>query len=55
MWMQKDFIQKMTKSKQDHNKYMYLTLVLNKLKVMWDSTSIYTHWHLAQKKIQKNF
>jgi hypothetical protein len=36
----------MTKSKQDHDKNMYPKLVLNKVKVMWDFTFIYTHWAL---------
>jgi hypothetical protein len=36
----KDFI---TKTWQEHNKDTYPKLVLNKLKVIWDFTSIYTH------------
>jgi hypothetical protein len=27
--------------------------MLNKLKVMWDSTSIYTHWAPSSKKLFK--
>jgi hypothetical protein len=29
--------------------------MLNKSKVMWDSTSIYTHRHLVQVSFSKNF
>jgi hypothetical protein len=42
----------MTKTKHDHNKYMYPKLMLNKLKIMWDSTFIY---NLVQKNFSKNF
>jgi hypothetical protein len=45
----------MTKTEQDHNKYMYPKLMLNKLKIMWDSTSIYTHWHITQGSFFLNF
>jgi hypothetical protein len=34
----------MTKTEQDYDKDMYSKLMLNTLKGMWDSTSIYTHW-----------
>jgi hypothetical protein len=44
----------MTKIKQDHNKYTYPKLVLNKLKEMWDFTFVYTHWHLNQGNFSKN-
>jgi hypothetical protein len=33
----------MTKIEQDHDKDTHSKLVLNKLKIMWDSTFIYTH------------
>ncbi len=33
----------MTRIEQDHDKNTFQNLMLNKLKVMWDFTSIYTH------------
>ncbi len=43
----------MTITKQDHHKDMYLKLMLNTLKIMWDFTSIYTHWALSSMKLLK--
>ncbi len=37
------YYKNMIKIKQDHNKDTYQKLVLNRLNVMCDSTSIYTH------------
>lgn len=59
---------KMTKSNKDPTRF-YLQrknktrlwqkntpkIVLNKLKVMGNFTSIYIHWELKYKKIQKNY
>jgi hypothetical protein len=36
--------------KHDNNKDLYPKLVLNRLKGMWDSISIYTHWAPSSKK-----
>jgi len=43
----------MTKIEQDHNKDTYPKVMLNKLKVMWDFTFIYTHCTPNLKKILK--
>jgi hypothetical protein len=40
----------MTRTEQDHDRDIYSKLMLNTFKVMWDSTSIYTHWALSSKK-----
>ncbi len=45
------YFKNMTRIKQDHDKYTYPKLVLNRLKVMWDSTFIYTHWALCSNKL----
>jgi hypothetical protein len=47
------YYKNITKIEQDHDKYMYPKLVLNILKVMSDSTSIYTHWAPSSKKLLK--
>jgi hypothetical protein len=49
------YYKNMTRIEQDHDKDTYSKLTLNTLKVMWDSTSIYTHWDLAQGSFLKNF
>ncbi len=49
----KTLFRNMKITKQDHDKYTYPKLVLNKLKVMWDSTSNYTHWALSSRKLLK--
>jgi hypothetical protein len=36
-----------------HNKDMYPKLVLNKLKIIWDSTFIYTHYVPNLEKLHK--
>jgi hypothetical protein len=41
------------KKKQSHNKIMYPKLMLNKLKVIGNPTSIYTHSTLSSKKFLK--
>jgi hypothetical protein len=46
MWMKKNFI---TKTWQEHDKNMYPKLLLNKLKIMWDSNFIYTRWAPSSK------
>ncbi len=40
-------------SKQNHDKNTYLKLMLNRLNVMCNSISIYTHWALNSKKLFK--
>jgi hypothetical protein len=40
----------MTIIEQDHDKNTYPKLVLNRLKIMWDFTSIYTNWAPRSKK-----
>jgi phenylalanyl-tRNA synthetase alpha subunit len=52
--IQQDFICK-KETKQGYNKKMHLKLVLNKLKVMGNSNSIYTHWEPISKKFFKFF
>jgi hypothetical protein len=37
------YYKNLTKNNNNHDKDMYQKLVLNILKVMWDSTSIYIH------------
>jgi hypothetical protein len=44
---------KMARIEQDHDKNTYPKLVLNKLKIKWNSTSIYTHWALNSRKLLK--
>jgi hypothetical protein len=39
----KIYYKNMTRTKQDHDKNTYSKLVLNRLKVMGNSTSIFTH------------
>jgi len=46
------YYKNMTITKQDHDN-ICLKLVLNKLEVMWDFTSIYTHWAPSSKKLLK--
>jgi hypothetical protein len=48
------YYKNMTITKQDYDK-ICLKLVLKKLKVMWDFTSIYIHWVSSSKKLLKNF
>ncbi len=56
MRIQQDFItRKKQKTKQGYDKKTYSKLVLNKLKVMGNSTSIYTYWALAQRSFLKSF
>jgi hypothetical protein len=45
------YYKNMTTIEQD----TYPKLTINKLKVMWDSTSIYTHWAPSSKNFSKNF
>jgi hypothetical protein len=45
----------MTRIEQDHDKNTYPKLVFNKLKVKWNSTSIYTHWNPNSRNFSKNF
>ncbi len=49
------YYKNMTKIKQDHDKDMYPKLVLNKLKVIWDSTFFYTHWAPSSRGFSRNF
>jgi hypothetical protein len=44
-----------TKTKKYHDKDTYFKLVLNKVKITWDSTFIYTHWVPSLRKFFKNF
>jgi hypothetical protein len=43
------------RTKQGCDKRMYPKLVFNKLKVMGNSTSIYTHWAPNSRKFPKKF
>jgi hypothetical protein len=47
------YVKKEIKTKQVYDKKMYPKLVLNKLKVIKNSTSIYTHWALDLRKLFK--
>jgi hypothetical protein len=46
-------LQKHDKNKTKSDKDTYSKLVLNRLKVMWDSTSIYTHQTLSLRMFFK--
>jgi len=47
------YYKNMIKIEQDHNKDTYQKLVLNRLNVMCNSTSIYTHWAPNSNKLKK--
>jgi hypothetical protein len=42
-------------TKQGYDKKTYPKLVLDRLKVIGNSTFMYTHWALSSKKFSKNF
>ncbi len=44
------YYKNMTRIEQNHDKDTYPKLVLNRLKIMWDSTSIYTNWAPSSRK-----
>jgi hypothetical protein len=46
------YYKNMKKIEQDHDKNTYQELVLNKLNVICDSTSIYTHWAPNSNKLK---
>jgi len=49
------YYKNMTRIEQNHDKDTYPKLVLNRLKIIWDSTSIYTNWAPSSRKFLKKF
>jgi hypothetical protein len=47
------YYKNMTKIEQNHDKYTYLKLVLNIIKIICDYTSIYTNWAPSSNKFKK--
>jgi hypothetical protein len=49
----KILIHERKKKEQSYDKRIYPKLVLNRLNIMGNSTSIYTHWTLSSKFLKK--